>query len=176
MNYLEPYHVADAVKQIIKDNIDSLQYSDTKKIKTANVDLIYEDPTEDIENKTEQTSEGLVPPWAGIFFNLIDTGEVLEDGSTTDVPVLIGILVSSSKDCKTGNEALREAMFYSRMIIDIVIKTGLDDRTYSINVAPEGEPEDLRLVSLRCDPLPRQIINVSANLTTVMARFRYYEN
>lgn len=169
--FLEPNDVIVAVRDWIKDNPASLIYKG-KTISPNNVILITDDPT----NKDPEEPDFIQPPWVGIFFNTIEGGVVENGGEAIEVPILIGALCSSSKDCTDSNEALREAMGFARQIINLVIKKGLDDQTYVVNVAQPGDPEELKMFTLRCDPLPREVITASANLSVVMARFRYLEN
>lgn len=170
MIYLEPNHVAAAVVQRIKDFIGELSYKD----KSVDADSVVE-ITDDPAKVGNEDPDYVAPPWIGVFYNMIEEAEILEDGTPSSVPNLIGVLVSSSPNYTKGSEALKEALFYSRKIQDIVIKSGENDRTYEINIADDGQPEDIRIVTLRCDSLPRQIITASANLSVVEVRFKYVE-
>jgi len=170
MNYLEPYHVVNAVVQRLKENADQLIYKN-KNIQQDNITEITDDPGK----VGKEDPDYVAPPWLGVFFNMDETVDVLEGGSPSSIPYLIGVLNSSSPNYSKSFEALAEAMYYSRKIIDIVTKFGEDDPTYEINVAEPGEPDDIRIVTLRCDPLPRQVITASAELSVVETRFRYVE-
>lgn len=156
-NYLEPGHIVDAVvERLVNNRLDI-------KFKLAHINTVKE-----IAEMPDTNDSGMTPPWLGVFYNLEDGGEVLQDGSVSYLPVTIGILCSSTPSAESETASLRESMSYARQIVKYV------NGDYSIDIGTVEEP-DVRIVTLRAKSQPFEIMQADAELSLVVAKFQYID-
>jgi hypothetical protein len=157
MNYLEPGDVVDAVVKLLNENRLNIKY------KLEHINTIKE-----IAEMPDTNESGMAPPWLGVFYNLEDGGEVLEDGSVAYLPTTIAVLCSSTPGHDSETASLREAMSYARQLVKYI------KGDYTINVGTVDEPDE-RIVTLRAKQQPFDIMQATADLSLVVVKFQYID-
>ena len=159
MNFLEPGHVADAVVNKLKSEIEDFSYNDNQVQEIVHI------------AKKPDTDDGVAPPWIAVAYFFGEDGQVLPGGNIYNLPVTIAIICSSTPGHLTDADALREAFHYARIAYD---KTISQCGEMEINVGTEAEP-DIRLVNLKAAKQPFEILEAGADLALVGAFFEYYD-
>jgi hypothetical protein len=157
LNFIEPADVADAV--VVKLNADIADFNyETHSVKTI----------AQIARKPDEDDHEFTPPWIGVFYGFFDEGEQLPQGHIHNFPTTIGVICSSTPGKSKETDALREAMYYARIVYNKVIGE------YTINIGTEPEPQN-ELVYLKSAKQPIEILEATADLALVGVFFEYKE-
>lgn len=133
----------------------------------ALIDLVT---TKKSELKIYQAEEGsedlklseLKPPYVLFYITTEDFGNLMDDGTATDIPIVINAACVSTMH-KTASAALNESMTLAVKLIRLLQKEYTLD-----NFDGDKEP-----ASLRSKPLPFTIGRISSDISSVICHFNY---
>lgn len=155
-NMLHPSKVANAVIDKLNANLATLIYNNkgiTKAVKVSTV-------------PKSSDVKGIKPPWAGVFYSLLGKAGINEAGTIDDLPVTIGILLSSSSGYEDDSDALDEVINYALLLEDLI------PGEYVINLGTVDLPDE-RLIYLRMKEEPFEVLVVDPDMTLATISFQY---